>query len=172
MTCLGKIVGGGFPVGAYGGKKEIMQHLAPEGGVYQAGTFSGNPVVMKAGLATLRLLNKDFYRHLNEKAGAFAEHLNAFFAEEGIPAHLSCYHAMQSIRFRREPVKNYADAQTAAGGPLYAELFHFLLGRGIYWPPADLEAFFISGMHSPKELAHLTQCLKDFFHAKKKGIPS
>lgn len=166
LTCLGKIIGGGFPVGAYGGKKEIMQCLAPLGGVYQAGTFAGNPVVMRAGLASLKLLNADFYRVLNEKSEHFAQELNDFFAQNNIAVRLSHYKGMLSIRFSDKPVKNYDDARKAASDEIYAKLFWHLLENGIYMPPADLEAFFICSMHTKKDLADLAKAIKSFF---KKG---
>lgn len=161
LTCLGKIIGGGFPVGAYGGRAEIMKCLSPLGGVYQAGTFSGNPVVMKAGLAALRLLNHKFYDRLNQKCEDFAGDINSHFARENINAYLSHYKSMMSIRFRKAPVLNYADAQTAAGGERYGQLFRHLLNAGIYWPPADLESFFVSGMHTKKDLETLASALKE-----------
>ena len=163
MTCLGKIIGGGFPVGAYGGRKYIMECLAPLGGVYQAGTFSGNPAVMRAGLAGLRLLTTDFFKSLNRKCEDFAGDVNGYFRENEVGAHLSCYKSMMSIRFRNTPVKNYRDALGAAGGERYGALFRHLLKAGIYWPPADLEAFFVSNMHTKKDLAHLSKTLKEFF---------
>jgi glutamate-1-semialdehyde 2,1-aminomutase len=163
LTCLGKIIGGGFPVGAYGGKKEIMNCLAPLGGVYQAGTFSGNPVIMRTGLATLKMLNKDFYMELNEKCGIFASTLNKFFDKNDINAHMSNYRSMMSIRFRKEPVNNYTDAQAACGGELYEQLFKHLLNTGIYWPPAELETFFISGVHSEQDLNYLSQKIQSFW---------
>lgn len=160
LTCLGKIIGGGFPVGAYGGRKDIMQTLAPLGGVYQAGTFSGNPVVMNAGLATLRLLDDHFYRNLNQKCEQFSSQLNHFFQENNISAHLSSTHSMMSLRFRREPVENYEEAQKAANDALYAKLFWHLIQKGVYFPPADLESFFISGIHTKKELEELSSEIK------------
>ena len=163
ITCLGKIIGGGFPVGAYGGRKDIMQNLAPLGGVYQAGTFSGNPVVLSAGLAALKLLNKDFYNHLNKKCEDFIDELNNYFKMNNVDAHLSHYKSMMSIRFCKEPVFDYDDAQKAAGGEKYSALFKHLLQAGIYWPPADLEAFFVSGMHTKKDLDQLLNDLKKFF---------
>ncbi len=163
MTCLGKIIGGGFPIGAYGGRKDIMQHLAPEGGVYQAGTFSGNPVVMKAGLAALRLLNKDFYKSLNKKCAEFTEAINSYFQKNNMGVHMAHYKSMMSIRFRKESVLNYDDALAAAGGERYGQLFWHLLKAGIYWPPADLESFFVSGMHTQKDLDDLLGHLKGFF---------
>lgn len=174
LTCLGKIIGGGFPIGAYGGRAEIMRHLAPLGGVYQAGTFSGNPVVMKAGLAQLRTLSSQFYTRLNENCQGFVEEVNRFFKDQGIAAHLVNYKSMISLRFRAEPVLNYSQAQAAAGGRRYQKLFYFLLARGIYLPPADLESFFVSGAHTKADLNKLAQGLKDFFiqeeiHVKKGG---
>ena len=163
MTCLGKIIGGGFPVGAYGGRKDIMEHLAPLGGVYQAGTFSGNPMVMKAGLETLKLLTKEFYRSLNQRCESMAQEVNEAFKKGGVDAHLAHFHSMMSVRFRKEAVHNYQDAQDASGGEKYQKLFHHMLNAGIYLPPADLEAFFISGMHTPADLKKLAQELKKFF---------
>ncbi len=165
LTCLGKIIGAGFPVGAYGGRKDIMQHLAPLGGVYQAGTFSGNPVVMRAGLTGLRLLSPAFYKRLNDRCTAFVDDVNGYFQDNNIPAHIAHYHSMMSIRFRKEPVINYADAQAAAGGKRYAKLFQHLLNVCIYWPPADLEAFFVSSMHTSKDLKQLSTALKEFFRS-------
>ncbi len=162
LTCLGKIIGGGFPVGAYGGRKDIMQCLAPLGGVYQAGTFSGNPVVMRSGLATLQLMNKDVYRTLNERCRQFVERLNQHFKEKRLSVHMSFYHSMMSIRFSDRPVKNYTDAKKAAGGDRYRKLFWHLIDQGIYWPPADLEAFFVSAMHTKKDLLRLEEALKGF----------
>lgn len=163
MTCLGKIIGGGFPIGAYGGRKDIMEHLAPLGGVYQAGTFAGNPVVMRAGLATMRLLTDDFYAKLNTRCEQFAERVNKALAAEGANAHLAAYKSMMSLRFRKEPVKNYQDAQAAAGHERYGQLFAHLLEHQIYWPPADLESFFVSGAHIDKDLDVLASCVTDFF---------
>ena len=167
MTCLGKIIGGGFPVGAYGGRAEIMDRLAPLGGVYQAGTFSGNPVVMHTGYASLRLLSNTFFDKLNEKCEAFALRINNFFQQENVDANLDHYKSMMSLRFRKEPVLNYQDAQDACGKEKYFQLFKFLLDKGIYFPPADLEAFFVSGCHTAKDLMYLTDCLKEFFRKEK-----
>jgi glutamate-1-semialdehyde 2,1-aminomutase len=166
MTCLGKIIGAGFPVGAYGGRKDIMRCLAPLGGVYQAGTFSGNPVVMRSGLAVLRLLTDNFYKKLNKKCEEFVVSINDYFRQNNINVHIAHYKSMMSLRFRREPVENYEDARAAAGGECYGRLFRHLLQAGIYFPPADLEAFFISGMHTKKDLEALQTALKNSFGAK------
>ena len=163
MTCLGKIIGGGFPVGAYGGRRDIMDRLAPLGGVYQAGTFSGTPVVMSAGLAILKNLDKTFYRQLNKKSLNFANQLNSYFDKKNLPVHLAHYNSMLSVRFRRKTVLNYHDAQAASSREIYGRLFHVLLNKSIYWPPADLEAFFISAAHTPADLANLSLLLQQFF---------
>ncbi len=163
LTCLGKIIGGGFPIGAYGGRKDIMECLAPLGGVYQAGTFSGNPVILSAGLATLKNLNGEFYERLNRLAERFGREMNEHFRKKNVPAHLSVYRSMMSLRFRKEPVRDYADAQAASSAGLYARLFGWLLNNGVYWPPADLEAFFLSSAHSQKDLRRLASLLKQFF---------
>ncbi len=163
LTCLGKIIGGGFPVGAYGGRSDIMKHLAPLGGVYQAGTFSGNPVVMQAGLATLKNLTPQIYKNLNTISDGFVAKTNIILKTANVAAHLVNYKSMISIRFRRQPVYNYVDAQKASSGEIYAKLFHHLLHRGIYWPPADLEAFFISSCHTQKDLSVLQKAINDFF---------
>lgn len=162
MTCLGKIIGGGFPVGAYGGRREIMECLAPLGGVYQAGTFAGNPVVMRAGLSVLRQLSTPVYKKLIKNCDEFVQETNAHFQAMNIEAHLIHYGSMISIRFRKQAVLNYADAQQACGGEKYVKLFHHLLREGIYWPPADLEAFFVSTVHTKKDLGKLVETIKSF----------
>lgn len=163
MTCLGKIIGGGYPVGAYGGRADIMEHLAPLGRAYQAGTFAGNPIVMRAGLATLKNLNNTFYKGLKVTCDQFVSTTNARLSKAAIDAHLVSYNSMISIRFRKEPVKNYAQATQAAKDELYARLFHHLLDNGIYWPPANLETFFVSSKHTQKDLTVLSNHIEKFF---------
>jgi glutamate-1-semialdehyde 2,1-aminomutase len=164
MTCMGKIIGGGFPIGAYGGRRDIMKHLAPEGGVYQAGTFSGNPIVMAAGLATLQNLTKAFYRALNERSEKVATKLNRYFERTGVAVQCSHYKSMLSFRFRQRIVRNYEDAKAASSQDVYSHFFHALLKSGIYFPPADLEAFFISGAHSDRDLEKLQTTVEYFFN--------
>ena len=163
MTCLGKIMGGGFPVGAYGGRREIMRHLAPLGGVYQAGTFAGNPLVMRTGLAVLKNLTPAVYKQNNTKCNAFAKNLNAALIVNNIPVHVAHYASMLSIRFRSEAVRNYSDAKAASSDAMYAKLFHHLLKSGVYLPPADLEAFFVSAKHTAKDLDYLSGQVLKFF---------
>lgn len=162
VTCFGKIIGGGFPVGAYGGRKDIMNHLAPLGGVYQAGTFSGNPIVMRAGLATLKNLNSAFYKSLNSLAEGFTQTINSYFQTNNSDVHVSAYKSMLSFRFRRQDVRNYADAQLAGSNEVYSSFFNHLVKNQIYFPPADLEAFFISSAHSRKDLTILAEIIKSF----------
>jgi glutamate-1-semialdehyde 2,1-aminomutase len=163
MTCLGKIIGGGFPVGAYGGRGDMMKHLAPLGGVYQAGTFSGNPIVMQAGLATLKNLGSQTYKSLNAICDGFVAKTNMLLKKADVDAHLVNYGSMISIRFRTKPVNNYLDAQEASSNQIYAKLFHHLLRHGIYLPPADLESFFVSGRHTVKDLNYLSGQITNFF---------
>jgi len=163
ITCLGKIIGGGFPVGAYGGRADIMKYLSPLGGVYQAGTFSGTPVVMQAGLATLKNLTPVVYKNLNSSCDEFVIKTNLALRAANASAHLVNFKSMMSIRFRKEPVYNYLDAQKASSDKIYAKLFHHLLADGIYWPPADLESFFVSTKHSSKDLTHLSGQITNFF---------
>jgi len=163
ITCLGKIIGGGFPVGAYGGRADIMKHLAPLGEIYQAGTFSGNPIVMQAGLTTLKNLNTETYKNLNAICDRFVTKTNVLLKTANVSAHLVNYGSMISIRFSSQTVYNYVDAKNASSDKMYKKLFHHLLHRGIYWPPADLEAFFISTMHTPRDIDVLQKAIKDFF---------
>ena len=163
LTCLGKIIGGGFPVGAYGGRRDIMNKVAPLGGVYQAGTFSGNPVVMAAGLTTLKNLTASVYRNLNQKAQEFSLSLNEFFRTKRIPASLTNYKSMLSLRFSDKKVSNYKEVMASSSTKIYRGLFHHLLYRNIYFPPAELETFFISGAHSHNDMVHLTKAITDFF---------
>ncbi len=165
LTCLGKIIGAGFPIGAYGGRRDIMECLSPIGGVYQAGTFSGNPIVMRAGLEVLHQLTPAAYKKINALAGNFAHDINAFFKSNKLKAYLSHYQGMMSLRFSYTDVSNDKEAKLASSDNLYAKLFHYLLAQGIYWPPADLEAFFISTVHTEKDLTKLAKSLKTFFQA-------
>jgi glutamate-1-semialdehyde 2,1-aminomutase len=166
LTCLGKIIGGGFPVGAYGGRRDIMRHLSPDGGVYQAGTFAGNPIVMAAGLATLKNLTKSFYRALNDRSEKLAADFNRYFERIGVNVHCSHYKSMMSFRFRRRAVRNYEDARAASSHDIYGHFFHALLQSGIYLPPADLEAFFISGSHSAADLKEFQSTVEAFFRPR------
>ena len=162
LTCLGKIIGGGFPIGAFGGRKDIMAFLAPRGEVYQAGTFSGNPIVMAAGLATLKNLNRPLYENLNLKGKRFTEGLNSYFRQQHIDCGISHYGSMLSLRFKNSPVFNYVEALGASSKKIYRQLFKRLLSKRIYLPPAELETFFISSVHSDKDSENLSTVIKEF----------
>ena len=148
ITCLGKIIGGGLPVGAYGGRKEIMQLLAPEGPVYQAGTLSGNPLAMTAGIETLKLLGKSgAYEQLEAKAKMLTEGITEAVAESKTKAHLSRAGSLMTLFFTDKPVTDYKSAQKSDTGR-FSKFFKGLLSSGIYWPPSQFEAAFVSLAHS------------------------
>jgi len=152
LTTLGKIIGGGLPVGAFGGKKDIMEYLAPDGPVYQAGTLSGNPLAMVAGITTLNILNnKDFYNSLNKKADKLWSGLANGIKESGNKCTLNNIATMGSIFFTDKPVNNYKDAMQS-DTKLYAKYFHCMLEKGVYLAPSQYEAMFISSSHSDKDI--------------------
>jgi glutamate-1-semialdehyde 2,1-aminomutase len=152
LTCLGKIVGGGLPVGAYGGRREIMSMVAPSGPVYQAGTLSGNPLAMAAGLATLRLLQTHgFYDALEEKAALLAAGLEKAALRAEAPLTLNRVGSMMTPFFTSDPVTDYATAKASDSGR-FASFFQGLLERGVYWPPSQFEAAFVSASHSQADI--------------------
>jgi glutamate-1-semialdehyde 2,1-aminomutase len=152
LTCLGKIIGGGLPVGAYGGKAEIMNCVAPDGPVYQAGTLSGNPLAMVAGIATLKLLQQpDFYRRLEEKAAGYAEQLVKIAASVGIDVQLNRVGSMMTGFFTTAPVTDFESAMKA-DVDRYALHYRQMLAGGIYLAPSQFETAFISAVQSEKDL--------------------
>ncbi|MBN2575463.1 MAG: glutamate-1-semialdehyde 2,1-aminomutase [Deltaproteobacteria bacterium] len=151
MTCLGKIVGGGLPLGVYGGRAEIMKVVAPDGPVYQAGTLSGNPLAMAAGLATLRQLRPEDYPRLEALGARLEAGVRNAIAEAGIAACIQRVGSAFTLFFCKGPVTDFASAKLA-DAKLYAEFFHGMLRRGIYLPPAQLEAAFISLAHRDTEI--------------------
>lgn len=152
LTCLGKIIGGGLPVGAYGGKREIMEMVAPLGSVYQAGTLSGNPLAMAAGLETLRLLSHmDVYVQLETKASLLGQSLIDSANRAGIPLQVQRVGSMLTPFFHSQPIVNYAQAQST-NTKLYASFFHHMLEQGIYLPPSQFEAMFVSLVHTKENI--------------------
>lgn len=153
LTTFGKIIGGGMPVGAYGGRAEIMRRIAPLGPVYQAGTLSGNPVAMAAGLAQLRLLrdHSDWYRELDEKARRFFRDLSGVFTRAGIPHQLNHIGSLGCVFFTETPVKNEADAKTSDTAA-FAAYARGMFERRIYVAPSQFEALFLSMAHTQTEL--------------------
>lgn len=144
LTCLGKIIGGGMPVGAYGGRRAIMELVAPAGPMYQAGTLSGNPLAMAAGLATLtRLRQPGQYAELERKAALLGDGLADVLQQAQVPAQLVRIGSLFTLFFTTRPVANYADAKTS-DTRRFASFFWQMLHRGIYLPPSQFEACFVS----------------------------
>lgn len=161
LTTLGKIVGGGMPIGAYGGRREIMELVAPAGPVYQAGTLSGNPIATTAGLATLDILQEDpgIYQRLQKKAERIAHAVRE--AAKGTVC-VNQVGSLLSIFFTPGPVCGYADA-LSANQTRYADFFGYLLDRGIYVAPSQFEAMFISDAHTEEDIAYTCQTMQAYF---------
>lgn len=152
LTTLGKIIGGGLPVAAYGGRREIMEMVAPLGTVYQAGTLSGNPLAMRAGLATLpKLEAPGFYDSLNQKSQRLAEGLRSALSDTEILGQVNVAGSLLTLFFAREPVRDYADAKKSDTAR-FAAFFRQMLERGIFLPPSQFEALFISAAHADVDI--------------------
>ena len=145
LVCYGKVIGAGMPVGAFGGKKEIMVHIAPLGSVYQAGTLSGNPLAMAAGIALLKELKADpgIYKELEAKTIYLRDGLNKVLAESGVPYVINQRGSMISVHFSAQAVTDFATA-AAADLPRFNQFFHEMLKRGIYLPPSAFESWFLN----------------------------
>jgi glutamate-1-semialdehyde 2,1-aminomutase len=153
LTCLGKIIGGGLPVGAYGGRQEIMAQVAPLGPVYQAGTLSGNPLAMTAGIETLSLLrNEKIYRDLDEKGKALAEGIGEAYRNANLSCCLNRIGSMWTLFFTQGPLEDSRDI-ARADTKRYPNFFGAMLGRGISLPPSQFEAAFLSAAHTPQDVA-------------------
>jgi glutamate-1-semialdehyde 2,1-aminomutase len=152
LTTLGKVVGGGFPVGAYGGRADLMKRIAPEGPVYQAGTLSGNPVAMAAGLATLRETSRaGFYQDLEQKTARLVTGLRALALRHGVSVSVGHAGSMWGMYFTPGPVRNYADAKQADAA-LFARWHKAALARGVFLAPSAFEAGFVSAAHSEADI--------------------
>jgi glutamate-1-semialdehyde 2,1-aminomutase len=151
LTCLGKIVGGGLPLGVYGGRSEVLATVAPEGPVYQAGTLSGNPLAMAAGLATLRKLTEGAYERLDGLGLRLDAGIQRALAETGVKARLQRLGSAFTLFFTGEAVTDFASAKKADSAR-YGRFFHAMLDRGIYLPPAQLEAGFLSLAHTADDV--------------------
>ncbi|MFC1516161.1 glutamate-1-semialdehyde 2,1-aminomutase [Thermodesulfobacteriota bacterium] len=161
ITCFGKIIGGGLPVGAYGGKREIMAHMAPQGPVYQAGTLSGNPVAMAAGIATLTQLKAPgFYEDLDDSANRLAGGLEKAVAKAGIVASVDRVGSMLGIFFTDIDVRNYDDAKTC-NLEMFSNYYRWMLERGIYLAPSQFEVFFLSAAHSTEDIDETIQAAEE-----------
>ncbi|MDR2118011.1 MAG: glutamate-1-semialdehyde 2,1-aminomutase [Tannerellaceae bacterium] len=160
LTTLGKILGGGFPAAAFGGREDIMAFLAPDGPVYQAGTLSGNPVAMHAGIATLTLLSQaGYYEHLEKKARDFFTELSEIIPEKDI--RLNSIGSLFTLFFTKEEVHSFADAQKA-GAKRFKQFFKYMLAHHFYMSPSPFEANFLSSAHTKRELSRFLEAVKNF----------
>ncbi|ADL07104.1 glutamate-1-semialdehyde 2,1-aminomutase [Thermosediminibacter oceani] len=153
LTTLGKIIGGGLPVGVYGGREDIMRCVSPDGPVYQAGTLSGNPLAMAAGLTTLEVLSKNpgLYDELDRRAERLCSGFKEVMEDAGIPVTVNRVCSMMTVFFTGEKVRNY-DTAVKSDTRLYAVFFREMLKQGVYLPPAQFEAFFLSAAHSDEDI--------------------
>ncbi|TGE34459.1 glutamate-1-semialdehyde 2,1-aminomutase [Desulfosporosinus sp. Sb-LF] len=163
ITCLGKVIGGGLPVGAYGGKRRFMEQISPSGPIYQAGTLSGNPLAMNAGLATLKLLqHPGTYEGLQHKTSRLAEGLKQLAQEIGLPIWVNAVGAMFSAFFTDVPVKDYSSACTS-DVERFAKFFRGMLEQGIYLAPSQFEAVFVSTAHTEGDIDQTLELARKVF---------
>jgi glutamate-1-semialdehyde 2,1-aminomutase len=165
LTCLGKIIGGGLPVGAYGGRRDIMEMMAPSGPVYQAGTLSGNPLAMAAGIATLKLLTvPGVYETLEENSDMLALGLEQAAHETLIPHFISRLGSLLTVFFNPNPVSDY-DQAAACNTEGFQKFFRGMLERGVYLPPSQYEALFVSLAHSREDIELTVDAARDALEA-------
>ena len=161
LTCLGKVIGGGLPVGAYGGRAEILAQVAPDGPIYQAGTLSGNPLAMAAGIAMLDLLSAPgFFEGVEAATESLCERLREVCARAGVPAQVNQLGTMFTLFFTGQPVFDYPSAKTA-DTKLFGRVHRALLERGVYFPPSQFESAFSSSAHGPVELDQTVRALTE-----------
>ena len=164
LTTLGKVIGGGLPVAAYGGRRDLMEMVAPSGPMYQAGTLSGNPLAMAGGIATLQALTPEVHEAIASRTRALVEGLRGIAARRGVPFTADSAGSMFGFFFRAEPVRSFADAKTA-DVELFRRFFHAALERGVYLAPSAFEAGFLSAAHGDAEigltLERLDEALKE-----------
>lgn len=159
LFTFGKVMGGGFPTAAFGGRADVMAHLAPAGPVYQAGTLSGNPVATAAGLATLKLTKElDVYSHIESIADQLRAAVTQELTQAGVPHTVQSANSMFSVFFTDRPVVNYADAQSQ-NSDAYAAFFHAMLDQGVHLPPSAYEVWFLSLAHTPEVVDRIVSAL-------------
>jgi glutamate-1-semialdehyde 2,1-aminomutase len=159
---IGKVMGGGFPCAAFGGRRDVMEHLAPTGPVYQAGTLSGNPVAVAAGIAALDLAKDlDPYTKLSETAAAFADGLAERFAATGIAATVNRAESLLSVFFTDASVRDFGGA-AAADHERYARLFHYMLDHGVWLPPSGYELWTLGTEHGVDEIGLVLDAAASF----------
>jgi len=169
LTCLGKIIGGGLPVGAYGGRREIMDLIAPSGPVYQAGTLSGNPLAMAAGLATLRQSGEPgFYERLDELGALWRRGMREAASAGDAPFTINQVGSMVSLFFTVGPVTDFASAARSDTGA-FKDFFWHMISRGVYLAPSQYEAGFISTAHSEEDLERTSESAREWFAKTGRG---
>jgi glutamate-1-semialdehyde 2,1-aminomutase len=157
ITTLGKIIGGGMPIGAYGGSRKLMELVSPLGPMYQAGTLAGNPVAVAAGKATLGVLkNSSIYQDLEERTAEFEQGVRRSAQKHGVPITFNRVGSMWTIFFTEGPVTDFESANKS-NREAYARFFHTMLGEGVYLPPSQLEAAFFSAAHAKKDILQLIE---------------
>ena len=163
LTTYGKIIGAGMPVGAYGGRKEIMEMVSPAGPVYQAGTLSGNPIAMAAGLTQLRILyeNPDIYQKLEKKGEKLYGSITEILAEKQAPCRVNHIGSLGCVFFTTEPVTDYASAKTS-DTKAYADYFHYMLNHSVHLAPAQFEAMFLSDAHTSQDIEKTLELVKNY----------
>jgi glutamate-1-semialdehyde 2,1-aminomutase len=165
LTTLGKIIGGGLPVAAYGGRAEIMNHVAPLGPVYQAGTLAGNPLAMRAGIATLgQLAGAGVYERIDEQAARLVDGLRKALADTGIAGRVNATGSLATLFFTADPVMNYQDAKRS-NSRRYARFFREVLDRGIFLAPSQFEAAFVSAAHTSEDITRTIAAARDSLKA-------
>jgi glutamate-1-semialdehyde 2,1-aminomutase len=164
LTCLGKVVGGGLPAAAYGGRRDLMKRIAPEGDIYQAGTLSGNPLAMAAGLETLRQLQrKGVYQKLDARAQQFTKGLAKIARDEGVEMCVDSAGGMMGFFFHPGPVRNFADAKKASQDQ-FARFFASMLEGGVYLAPSSYEAAFVSLAHRKADISQTLEVAAEALH--------
>ena len=158
LTTFGKVMGGGFPAAAFGGRADVMSHLSPEGPVYQAGTLAGNPVATTAGLATLRLATDEVYAHISAAGETIKSAVTEALAKEGVPHVIQATGTMFSVFFKDAAVTNFAEA-SEQDIPAYNAFFHAMLDQGVYLPPSAYEAWFLSSAHDDRAVQQVLDAL-------------
>lgn len=164
MVTYGKIIGAGMPVGAYGGRKEIMEMVAPSGPVYQAGTLSGNPIAMAAGLAQLKILweDQDIYKRLFQKGEILFEGIRKIFAEKEIGYQVNSVASLGSIFFTETPVRDYQSAKTSDTAA-FSKYFEYMLEHGVHLAPSQFEAIFLSDAHTEEDIHQFLELINNYF---------
>jgi glutamate-1-semialdehyde 2,1-aminomutase len=171
LTVLGKVLGGGLPAAAYAGRRELMERIAPAGDVYQAGTLSGNPLAVAAGLATLGLLDRAAYERLDRVTTQLADGLTAAAADAGVAVQVASTTGLLTVFFSERPVTDYEGAR-ACDSAAHAAFCRGLLARGIYPPPSQFEAWFPSLAHGDSELERTVTAAREAFAAARSPEPA